>query len=46
MKTALIFFISALIISGTSCKKSSKNPVIPAETVQDASIDIRFFHKI
>jgi PQQ-dependent dehydrogenase (s-GDH family) len=41
MKTALIFFISALIISGTSCKKSSKNPVIPAETVQDASIDIQ-----
>lgn len=41
MKTGLIFFISALIIFGTACKKSSKTPVNPDETVQDASIDIQ-----
>ncbi len=41
MKIALSFFISAFIISGISCKKSSKNPLSPPETVQDANIDIQ-----
>ncbi len=37
----MIFFISALIIAVTACKKSSKNQAIIPETTQDANIDIQ-----
>ncbi len=41
MKTSLTFFIFALIIAGTACKKISKSLVSTPETVQDAFIDIQ-----